>query len=138
MWYRRLAALLVLAAPLVVPATARAAGSGVDSVVSDDPTCADAAAHLRIARRAITVNDYATAIANFKTSYELDGEPLTLVFLARAYVHENDLFSAIELYKSYLDQVPSGLRASYVEGEIDRLTDRLLAQRIAIFDDDAR
>lgn len=83
-------------------------------------------------------SDDATAIAHFKTSYELDGDPLTLIFLARAYAHENDLFSAIELYRSYLDQDPSGRRAGDVEAEIDRLTDRLLAQRIAIFDDDAR
>ncbi|HEY2743233.1 MAG TPA: hypothetical protein VGL86_01365 [Polyangia bacterium] len=97
--------------------------------------CADAGEHLRIARRAVTVHDYATAIAHFKASYELDGQPLTLIFLARAYVADGDLFSAIELYRSYLEVEPSSRRTFDVEAEIARLSQRLLTTRIAIFDD---
>ncbi len=97
--------------------------------------CADAGEHLRIARRALTVRDFPTAIAHFKASYELDGQPLTLIFLARAYAADGDLFSAIELYRSYLEVEPTSQRTFDVEGEIARLSKRLLSARIAIFDD---
>jgi hypothetical protein len=96
-----------------------------------------AAQHLVVARRALTVHDYPTAITHFQQSYERDGSPLTLIFLARAYEGEGDLLSALELYRSYLEQVPIGRRAYDVESDITRLSERLLAQRIAIFDDDA-
>ena len=130
MAYYRPAVILAFAVALLVQ-PGRAAAT---TTASGDDDCADAADHLRIARRAVTVDDYATAIVHFKSAYELDGNPLTLIFLARAYTHQGDLFSAIELYRSYLEESPIGRRAFDVESEIKRLSQQLLAQRIAIFE----
>ena len=128
MLHRRLALSALMLLLLAAPARARSTGL-------HDDDCADAGEHLRIARRALTVHDYATAIAHFKASYELDGEPLTLLFLARAFTADGDLFSAIELYRSYLEEEPAGRRTVDVEAEIARLSQKLLSTRIAIFDE---
>ena len=84
---------------------------------------------------AIQVGDYARAIAEFRTSYEEDGQSLTLIFLARVYAETGQLSMAIDLYRGYLEQVPIGKRTFSVEGEITRLSKLLLNQRIRIFDE---
>ncbi|MGZ3428464.1 MAG: hypothetical protein ACXVCV_17550, partial [Polyangia bacterium] len=90
--------------------------------------CAEAGQHLRIARRAIQVGDHARAIAELKASYEADGRPVTLIFLARTYAETGQLSMAIDLYRGYLEQVPASQRTFSVEGEIARLSKLLLAQ----------
>ena len=130
MAYVRPALVLAFAVALLVhPGKAAAT-----TTANGDDDCSDAADHLRIARRAVTVDDYATAIVHFKSAYELDGNPLTLIFLARAYTHQGDLFSAIELYRNYLEEVPVGRRAFDAESEIRRLSSQLLSQRITVFE----
>lgn len=131
MRYHRLTAILALATALLLLAPTAAHAT---ATANGDDDCADAAEHLRIARRAVTVADYPTAVTHFKAAYELDGNALTLIFLARAYTHEGDLFAAIELYRNYLEEVPSGRRAFDAESEIRRLSSQLLAQRITIFE----
>ena len=97
--------------------------------------CADARQHLVIARRALQVHDYPRAIAEYEASYEADGEPVTLILLARTYAQTGQLSMAIDLYRAYLDEVPHGERTFYVEGEIARLASLELDRHIQIFDD---
>ncbi len=97
--------------------------------------CAEARQHLLIARRAVQVHDYARAIAEYRRGYEDDGQPLTLVLLARTYAQAGDLSLALDVYRAYLDEAPDGPRASYVAGEIARLSSLALDRQIEIFDD---
>lgn len=97
--------------------------------------CAEARQHLVIARRALQVHDYGRAIAEYQASYEQDGDPLTLIFLARTQSQVGHLSTAIDLYRTYLDETTDGHRKFYVEAEIDRLSTLLLEPRIEIFDD---
>jgi hypothetical protein len=97
--------------------------------------CARAGQHLVIARRAMAVHDFSRAIREYQASYELDGEPLTLIFLAQAYSRIGDLPSAIEMYRAYLGEVPAGARAYAVEQEVAHLSTVVLAGVIPIFDD---
>ena len=104
---------------------------------ADECECGKAGrVHLVIARRAITVGDYQRAIAEYQASYEADGQPLTLIFLARAYTRFGELRSAIETYREYLEEVPFDRRTYDVESEIARLSEIIFRQRIASFDDD--
>lgn len=114
---------------LVVCAIASSAGTAAAR------ECADAKQHLVIARRALQVHDYPRAIAEYEASYEADGEPVTLIFLARTYAQTGQLTMAIDLYRAYLDEVPQGQRTDDVESEIARLASLELNRRIAIFDD---
>ena len=97
--------------------------------------CASARQHLVVARRALQVHDYARAIAEYQTSYEQDGHPLTLLLLARTYAQTGEVASALDLYRDYLDAVPADERTRWVESEIARLSTLALDRRIAIFDD---
>jgi tetratricopeptide (TPR) repeat protein len=97
--------------------------------------CAEARQHLVIARRALQVHDYARAITEYQTSYEQDGNPSTLLFLARTEADIGEFSTAIDLYRSYLDQAPAEHRAFDVEGEIRRLSTIILERNIEIFDD---
>jgi len=99
--------------------------------------CAEARQHLVVARRALQVHDYGRAIAEYQASYERDGDPVTLIFLARTHEQLGHLATALDLYRSYLDETaaPDRHRIFAVEGEIARLSTLLLEQRIQIFDD---
>lgn len=97
--------------------------------------CAQARQHLVIARRALQVHDYGRAIAEYQASYEQDGDPVTLIFLARTQSQIGHLSTAIDLYRTYLDETTDGHRTFHVEAEIDRLSTLLLEHRIEIFDD---
>jgi len=97
--------------------------------------CAEARQHLVIARRALQVHDYARAITEYQTSYEQDGNPSTLLFLARTEADIGQFSTAIDLYRSYLEQAPVAHRAFDVDGEIRRLSTLLLERNIEIFDD---
>lgn len=115
---------------------------GLVSLLGDARTavaheCAEARQHLVVARRALQVHDYGRAIAEYQASYERDGDPVTLIFLARTHEQLGHLATAIDLYRSYLDETAAdGHRIFAVEGEIARLSTLLLEQRIEIFDDD--
>lgn len=98
--------------------------------------CAAAKQHLVIARRALEVHDYARAVAEYQASYEEDGDPLTLVLLARTEAERGQLAAALDLYRSYLAAVPTGQRTLYVEREVTRLSTLVLDRSIQIFDDD--
>jgi regulator of sirC expression with transglutaminase-like and TPR domain len=97
--------------------------------------CASARQHLVVARRAAAVHDFQRAIREYQQSYELDGEPVTLVMLAQIYARAGDLPTAIDTYRAYLEEVPAGARAYAVEQEIARLSTAVLADEIPIFDD---
>ena len=97
--------------------------------------CVEARQHLVIARRALQVHDYGRAIAEYQASYEQDGDPLTLIFLARTQSQIGHLSTAIDLYRTYLEETTEGHRTFHVEAEIDRLSTLLLEHRIEIFDD---
>ncbi len=115
----------------ILVACAIACGSGTAGARE----CADAKQPLVVARRALQVHDYPRAIAEYEASYEADGEPVTLIFLARTYVQTGQLSMAIDLYRAYLDEVPDGKRTFDVAGEIERLASLELDRRIQIFDD---
>ena len=108
---------------------------GADGAAANE--CAEARQHLVIARRALQVHDYGRAIAEYQASYERDGDPVTLIFLARTHEQLGHLATALDLYRSYLDETAAagGHRIFAVEGEIARLSTLLLEQRIQIFDD---
>ncbi|HEX9103661.1 MAG TPA: hypothetical protein VF997_15730 [Polyangia bacterium] len=97
--------------------------------------CVEARQHLVIARRALQVHDYRRAIAEYEASYLQDGDPLTLIFLARTYALAGQPATAIDLYRGYLEAVPPDRRTFSVEGEIARLGTLVLGPRIEIFDD---
>lgn len=118
----RLVVIIALASLCAVPAAAN--------------ECAGVRQHLVIARRALEVHDYARAVAEYQASYEEDGDPLTLVLLARTEAERGQLAAALDLYRSYLADVPTGQRTLYVEREVTRLSALVLDRSIQIFDDD--
>ena len=50
------------------------------------------------------VHDYARAIGEYQRSYEEDGNPVTLLLLARTYEQLGQAATASDLYRSYLEQ----------------------------------
>jgi tetratricopeptide (TPR) repeat protein len=96
--------------------------------------CADVSEHLARAERALDVGDYATAIEQYRLSYELVGRPVILVLLARTYANAGRPLEALDLYRRYLAKVPRAQRTFAVENEIARLA-RLEHERVPVFPD---